>query len=389
MNYRLDERINRRGTWSEKWDTGQQLFGDPDVLPLWVADMDFACAPAIVEAVTERGKQGIYGYTLRPKEYIDAITGWFSRRHDWRVESAWLTDVPGVVPALSIAVQALTEPGDAIIVQPPVYNPFYDVIRRNDRKVAENPLILENGHYRMNYSELEALMQDGAKLLLLCSPHNPGGRVWTREELEEVGSLCTRYGVKVVADEIHCDLVFRGHRHLPFASLSEAHAQMTVACLAPSKTFNIPGLATAFTVIPNPEVRQRFNDRLKALALGSVNYFGPAATMAAYNQSEDWLEAVLQYVQDNRDYAIEYLSSRLPEVEPMPSEGTYLLWVDYRELGLSGTELKRLMYREAKVAFTEGSIYGTNGEGFLRINLACPRSLLTEALERFVAAMGR
>lgn len=389
MNYRLDERIPRRGTWSEKWDTGQQLFGDQDVLPLWVADMDFACAPAIVEAVTERGKQGIYGYTLRPQVYLDAITGWFSRRHDWEIDSAWLTDAPGVVPALSIAVQALTEPGDAIIVQPPVYNPFYDVIRRNDRKVAENPLVLESGQYRMNYTELEALMQDGAKLLLLCSPHNPGGRVWTREELERVGSLCTRYGVKVVVDEIHCDLVFHDYRHLPFASLSEAHAQMTVTCLAPSKTFNIPGLATAFTVISNPELRRRFNDRMKALALGSVNYFGPAATIAAYNQSEDWLEAVLDYVQDNRDYAIKYLSTHLPEVHPMLSEGTYLLWVDYRKLGLSGAELKQLMYRQAKVAFTEGSVYGTNGEGFLRINLACPRSLLTEALERFVAAAGR
>ncbi|MNO25145.1 Cystathionine beta-lyase PatB [compost metagenome] len=386
MTYHFDERLPRRGTYSEKWDLGRELFGDPDVLPLWVADMDFRCAPAIVEAVTERAKHGIYGYTSRPKEYLDAITGWMERRHGWKVDASWLTDTPGVVPALGVAVQVLTEPGDQVILQSPVYNPFYDVIRNNGREIAENPLILENGHYRMDYVQLESLMQSGAKLMLLCSPHNPGGRVWTREELERLGELCLKYDVKVVSDEIHGDLVFADHRHVPFASLSEAHAGITITCAAPSKTFNIPGLSTAYTLISNVAIRKSFAERIKTLAIGSLNYFGPSATIAAYTQSEDWLDAVLDYIRANRDFAIAYLATHLPAAAPILSEGTYLLWVDCRALGWDKAQIKQMMYKEAKIAFTEGSVYGQNGEGFLRINLACPRSLLQEALERFCTA---
>ncbi|MGG3456077.1 MalY/PatB family protein [Paenibacillus rhizolycopersici] len=386
MTYHFDERLPRRGTYSEKWDLGRELFGDPDVLPLWVADMDFRCAPAIVEAVTERAKHGIYGYTSRPKEYLDAITGWMERRHGWKVDASWLTDTPGVVPALGVAVQVLTEPGDQVILQSPVYNPFYDVIRNNGREIAENPLILENGHYRMDYVQLESLMQSGAKLMLLCSPHNPGGRVWTLEELERLGELCLKYGVKVVSDEIHGDLVFADHRHVPFASLSEAHAGITITCAAPSKTFNIPGLSTAYTLISNVAIRKSFAERIKTLAIGSLNYFGPSATIAAYTQSEDWLDAVLDYIRANRDFAIAYLATHLPAAAPILSEGTYLLWVDCRALGWDKAQIKQMMYKEAKIAFTEGSVYGQNGEGFLRINLACPRSLLQEALERFCTA---
>ncbi|WP_339816412.1 MalY/PatB family protein [Paenibacillus sp. FSL R7-0216] len=386
MTYHFDERLPRRGTYSEKWDLGRELFGDPDVLPLWVADMDFRCAPAIVEAVTERAKHGIYGYTSRPKEYLDAITGWMERRHGWKVDASWLTDTPGVVPALGVAVQMLTEPGDQVILQSPVYNPFYDVIRNNGREIAENPLILENGHYRMDYVQLESLMQSGAKLMLLCSPHNPGGRVWTLEELERLGELCLKYDVKVVSDEIHGDLVFAHHRHVPFASLSEAHAGITITCAAPSKTFNIPGLSTAYTLISNVAIRKSFAERIKTLAIGSLNYFGPSATIAAYTQSEDWLDAVLDYIRANRDFAIAYLAAHLPAAAPILSEGTYLLWVDCRALGWDKAQIKQMMYKEAKIAFTEGSVYGQNGEGFLRINLACPRSLLQEALERFCTA---
>ncbi|MBW4840278.1 MAG: pyridoxal phosphate-dependent aminotransferase [Paenibacillaceae bacterium] len=387
MTYHFDERLPRRGTYSEKWDLGRELFGDPDVLPLWVADMDFRCAPAIVQAVTERAKHGIYGYTSRPKEYLDAITGWMERRHEWKVDASWLTDTLGVVPALGVAVQILTEPGDRVILQSPVYNPFYDVIRNNGREIAENPLILEDGRYRMDYDHLESLMQGGAKLMLLCSPHNPGGRVWTREELELLGELCLKYEVKVVSDEIHGDLVFKEHRHVPFASLSEAHAGITITCAAPSKTFNIPGLSTAYTLISNGAIRKSFAERIKTLAIGSLNYFGPSATIAAYTQSEDWLDAVLDYIRGNRDFAISYLAEHLPAATPILPEGTYLLWVDYRALGWSKTQIKQVMYKEAKVAFTEGSVYGRDGEGFLRINLACPHSLLQEALERFCSAV--
>lgn len=387
MSHDFNERTLRRGTLSYKWDQGEKLFGDPEVLPLWVADMDFKCAPAIVRAVNERAAQAIYGYTIRTEEYVQAITGWFRRRHHWDIDAAWLTDSPGVVPSLSIAVQSLTEPGDAVILQSPVYNPFYDVILKNGRKLAESPLLLKENRYEMDYDRLEELMKDGAKLLLLCSPQNPGGRVWTKEELVRLGDLCVKYDVKVVADEIHCDLVLPEHRHFPFASLSEAFAERTVTCLAPSKTFNIPGLQTSFTVISNRELKRKFDRMIEALGIGSVNFFGPSATMAAYNESEDWLDALLGYVKANQEFAVRYLDEHLPELTPVPSEGTYLLWVDCRKLSLSSAELKRLMYKEAKIAFNEGSLYGKNGEGFLRINLACPRDLLKEALDRFSSAV--
>ncbi|MCA1291979.1 pyridoxal phosphate-dependent aminotransferase [Paenibacillus sp. alder61] len=387
MSHDFNERTLRRGTLSYKWDQGENLFGDPEVLPLWVADMDFKCAPAIVRAVNERAAQAIYGYTIRTEEYVQAITGWFRRRHHWDIDAAWLTDSPGVVPSLSIAVQSLTEPGDAVILQSPVYNPFYDVILKNGRKLAESPLLLKENRYEMDYDRLEELMKDGAKLLLLCSPQNPGGRVWTKEELVRLGDLCVKYDVKVVADEIHCDLVLPEHRHFPFASLSEAFAERTVTCLAPSKTFNIPGLQTSFTVISNRELKRKFDRMIEALGIGSVNFFGPSATMAAYNESEDWLDALLGYVKANQEFAVRYLDEHLPELTPVPSEGTYLLWVDCRKLSLSSAELKRLMYKEAKIAFNEGSLYGRNGEGFLRINLACPQDLLKEALDRFSSAV--
>lgn len=385
----FNELPNRRGTLSYKWDQGEKLFGDPEVLPLWVADMDFKCSPAIVEAVEKRASQGIYGYTIRTEEYVGAIVDWFQSRHSWPIKASWLTDSPGVVPSLSIAVRTLTQPGDEGIVMSPVYNPFYDVIVKNGRIVADSPLVLQDGRYEMDYVRLESLMQGGAKLLLLCSPHNPGGRVWTREELIKLGELCIQYGVRVVADEIHCDLVFQGHRHSPFASLSPALAEITVTCLAPSKTFNIPGLQTSFVVISNPELKRSFDGEIAALSIGSVNFFGPAATIAAYTEGEPWLQAVLTYVKDNQDYAVQYLEERLPGLASIQSEGTYLLWVDCRALGLSSTDLKRLMYREAKIAFNEGSIYGKSGEGFLRINLACPRDVLAEALKRFAEAVER
>ncbi|WP_334071293.1 MULTISPECIES: MalY/PatB family protein [Paenibacillus] len=387
MSHDFNERTQRRGTRSYKWDQGEKLFGDPDVLPLWVADMDFKCAPAIVQAVNERAAQGIYGYTIRTEDYVKAITDWFQRRHHWTIDANWLTDSPGVVPSLSIAVQTLTDPGDAVILQSPVYNPFYDVILKNGRRLAESPLLLKEGRYEMDYGRLEGLMKEGAKLLLLCSPQNPGGRVWTKEELVRLGDLCVKYDVKVVADEIHCDLVFPEHRHFPFASLSEAYAERTVTCLAPSKTFNIPGLQTSFTVISNRELKRKFDQTIEALGIGSVNFFGPSATIAAYDKSEDWLDALLGYVKANQEFAVRYLAEHLPDLIPFPSEGTYLLWVDCRKLQLSSTELKRLMYKEAKIAFTEGSLYGKNGEGFLRINLACPQDFLKEALDRFTSAV--
>jgi len=386
MAFDFDRPVDRRGTLSYKWDQSEKLFGASDVLPLWVADMDFPSPPAVVEAIRRRAEEGIYGYTIRDEAYTDAVLDWFRRRHGWDIPREWLVDTPGVVTALSLAVELFTEPGDRVILQSPVYYPFYDVIRMNSREVAKNPLVIRDGRYETDWDQLEGLMRDGARMLLLCSPHNPGGRVWSREELVRLGELALKYGVFVASDEIHCDLVFRGHRHVPFASLSEAFARNSITCLAPTKTFNLPGIPASFAVIPDPERRRRFVARMKALSLHMASFFAPTAVKAAYGHGAEWLDAMLDYVWGNVEYALAFFAERLPELKPMRPEGTYLLWVDCRALGLDAQGIKDLMYRGAKVAFSEGSVFGSEGEGFVRINLACPRAMLREALERFARA---
>jgi cystathionine beta-lyase len=386
MVFDFDRPVDRRGTLSYKWDQLEKLFGASDVLPLWVADMDFPSPPEVVEAIRRRAEEGVYGYTIRDDDYTEAILGWFRRRHGWEIPKAWLVDTPGVVTSLSLAVDLFTDPGDRVILQSPVYYPFYDVIRMNGREVAKNPLVIRNGRYETDWDQLEELMRDGARMMLLCNPHNPGGRVWSREELVRLGELAGRYGVFIASDEIHCDLVFGGRRHVPFASLSEAFAQNSMTCLAPTKTFNLPGIPVSFAVIPDPERRRRFATRIKALSLHMTSFFAPTAVKAAYGYGADWLDATLDYVRGNVEYAMSFFAERLPELKPMRPEGTYLLWVDCRALGLDAQGIKDLMFRRAKVAFNEGSVFGSEGEGFVRINLACPRATLKEALERFTRA---
>lgn len=388
--YDFDQKNNRLGTNSYKWDQSEKLFGNKDILPLWVADMDFQCPPAVVEAMTKRAAEGIYGYTVKSEAYTDAITGWYKRRHNWDINPEWLTDCPGIVPALSIAVDLFSEPDSPVILQSPVYYPFYDVIRMNGRKIADNPLVLKDSYYTMDYGHLEEQMQDGAKLMLLCSPHNPGGRVWTREELIKLGELCQKYGVTVVSDEIHCDIIHKGHKHIPFASLSEEFAQMSLTCIAPTKSFNIPGIPISFIVTPNARLKRSFDHKLKTLSLHMVNFFAPAIVEACYNDSEEWLDQMVDYVGSNADYAIRYIDEHIPRIKAMRMEGSYLLWVDCRGLDLDSAGMKALMHEQARVAFNEGSMFGSeSGRGFVRINLACPRSLLQEALERFEKAVNR
>ncbi|QSF46741.1 MalY/PatB family protein [Paenibacillus tianjinensis] len=384
--YDFERIIDRRNTRSYKWDQNEKLFGNKDILPLWVADMDFESPPAVKEAILRRVEAGVYGYSVASDSYKQAIVNWFGRRHNWAIQPEWITDSPGIVTSLSLSVELFTQPGDEVILQSPVYYPFYDVIKMNDRKVAKNPLILRNGRYEMDYAHLETLMQGGAKLLLLCNPHNPGGTVWKREELQQVGDLCLRYGVTVISDEIHCDLTLPGHKHIPFASLSEELADITVTTLAATKTFNLPGLQTSFIVARNPEMQGKFERKLKALSLHMSSYFAPEAVEAAYNEGETWLDELRQHIAGNAEYAISYLAEHLPAVKVMRPEATYLLWMDCRALGLDAAGLKNLMYKEAEVAFNEGSVFGPEGEGHLRINLACPRSVLTEALLRFSRA---
>jgi cystathionine beta-lyase len=386
LAYNFDQIIDRRNTRSYKWDQREKLFGDPDILPLWVADMDFPSPPAVQEVLKKRAELGIYGYAIRTDSYFDAIVNWFRRRHNWDIDPAWITDSPSIVTSLSLAVELFSQPGEPVVIQTPVYYPFYDVIESNGRVVAKNSLIVRNGRFEMDYDHLESLFKRGAKLLLLCSPHNPGGRVWERDELLKLGELCLQYQVTVISDEIHCDLIFPGHRHIPFASLSPKFADITVTCLAATKTFNLPGLHTSFIVASNAGLKRKIDHRLKTLSLHMAQHFAQDAVEAAYNEGEAWLDEMMAYVKGNLDYALNYFAEYLPEVKPLKPEGTYLLWLDCRELGLDAKGLKEVMFRQAKVAFSEGSVFGTEGEGWLRINLACPRSLLEQALKQFCAA---
>ena len=379
----FDRIINRLNTASFKWDQMEKLFGTSDLLPLWVADMDFAAPPAVVEAIVERAKHGVYGYTIRPQSYYDAVLGWLERRHGWKIKQEWLTSCPTVMTSLSIVMEMLTKPGDGVILQTPVYNAFHRDIPLNDRNIVENPLRFENGRYTMDFEDLERKLAGGAaKLMLLCSPHNPVGRVWSPEELRQVGELCLRYGVPVVSDEIHFDLIYPGHKHTIFASLSDEFAENSITLFAPTKTFNLAGLQMSNAVIPNQKWKRMFNHRVDALNLALESYFALTAVEAAYTRSDEWLDELIQYLDGNRRLVTEFIREHLPEIEVAQSEGTYLLWLDCRKLGFNAQEMKDWMYQHAKVALNEGSMFGTVGEGFLRLNIACPRDLLKTGLER-------
>jgi cystathionine beta-lyase len=391
MKYDFDRLHDRRGTASYKWDQLTTLFGGEDVLPLWVADMDFVTAQPIVDAMTKRAQAGIYGYTIRTDEWIEAIQGWYRRRHNWDIAKEAIVASPSVVSSLSLAVDLFSEPGAGVILQAPVYYPFYAVIRSNGRQVLKNALRISEttGLYEMDFEGLEEHMRSGAKLLLLCNPHNPGGRVWTREELTKLASLAAQYDVAVVSDEIHGDLVFAPNAYTPYATVSEEAAATSLSLLAPTKTFNLPGIGSSFIVTNDPAKRAKLNNQIKKLSIHMQNHFSHFATIAAYNEGDEWLDQLLPYIKGNVDYAIATLQERAPMLKVMPPEGTYLLWVDARELGLDAKGMSRFMNAEAKVAFNEGSSYGDEGVGYVRINCACPRSILEEALRRFIGAVER
>lgn len=390
MIYDFNRIIDRKNTASYKWDQLTALFGGEDVLPLWVADMDFPCARPIVDALVSRAEAGIYGYTIRTDEWYDAIAGWYARRHGWTIDKSSVVLSPSVVTSLSLAVELFSEPGADVILQSPVYYPFYDVIRLNGRHVRANSLrIAADGKYEMDWEQLESFMRSGARLMLLCNPHNPGGRVWTREELVRLSELAEQYGVTVVSDEIHGDLVYAPYRHVPYATVSDAAAAASITLLAPTKTFNIPGVQSSLIVAADPAKRRALTHRIRALSLHMQNYFAHWATIAAYTDGDEWLDQLLPYLKANIDAAVAYLRAEAPALLPMEPEGTYLLWVDARALGLDAKGIQRLMNAEARVAFNEGSVFGAEGAGYVRVNCACPRPILDEALRRFAAAVRR
>lgn len=387
ISYNFDEVIDRRASDSLKWATGL-IFNKDDAIPLWVADMDFRAPQPVVDALVERARQGIFGYPLRSDAYYQAIINWFGRRHGWQVEKSWIEPNPGVVTALTVAVLSYTQPGDRVIVQPPVYFPFFSVVKNNGRHLIENRLKIENGRYVMDYEALETQLKDPrVHMLVLCSPHNPVGRVWTAEELRPLAELCLKHNVILVSDEIHCDLVFAGHRHTPTAALSPEIAQNTVTLASPSKTFNLAGLNSSFAIIPNPELRKRYAITTEAVHVGGSSIFGLLGVEAAYNSGEEWLEQVLSYLNCNLDTLQNFIEQRIPRLKLYRPEGTYLAWLDCRGLGLEPAELRSLMLQGAGLGLNDGATFGFGGEGFQRVNVACRRALLEQALEQLEAAV--
>jgi len=388
VKYNFDEVIERKNTCSEKWDGVSHLFQKPDLLPLWVADMDFRSPQPIIDAIIHRAEHGIFGYSLVPPEYYEAMISWYQRRHDWTLDKKWFFYTPGVVPAINFSIQAFSKPREKIILQTPAYPPFLSAVKNNDRRRLLNPLILNNGKYTMDFEDLEKKVKDPlAKILILCNPHNPTGRVWTKEELTRVGELCLEHDILVLSDEIHCDLIYPEYKHLPFASISEEFAQNSVTCTSISKTFNLPGLKLSNILIPNPNLRNKFSKIIQGTGIHEANCFTSAVLIAAYDKCEEWLDELMIYVKSNLEFLKSYVNENLSGVKVTEPEGTYLAWLDFRELIPNSKELTRILFDVAKVALFEGFLFGKAGRGFQRINLACPRSTLQEGLNKIAKAV--
>lgn len=380
MKYDFDKTIDRRATNSYKWDSAPE-----GVLPMWVADMDFRTAPAIIDALQKRVAHGIFGYTRVPDAYYDAVTSWFSRRHGWDIDREWIIYTSGVVPAVSAVIKALTVPGDKVIVQTPVYNCFFSSIRNNGCEIVSNPLRRTADTYEMDFDALERCAADPrAKVMLLCNPHNPAGRVWTPDELTRLGNICLRNGVTVVADEIHCELVYQVFKYTPFASLSDAFLHRSVTCVSPSKAFNIAGLQIANIVAFDNDLRSRIDKAININEVCDVNPFGVAATIAAYNEGEEWLNQLVDYLHGNYEAMAEFCRRELSEFPITRLEGTYLVWMDCSSLGMPSDALEHALLEDARLWLNAGTMYGAEGEGYMRWNIACPRSVMLDGLNRFL-----
>ena len=383
----FDTIINRDGTHSVKYDGRKFYFGNEELIPMWVADMDFAVPEFITDAIISRAKHPIYGYTLRPDSYSASFIDWVKRRHNWEMKKEWISFSPGIVPALNFIVQCFSEPGDKVLIQPPVYHPFFYVVENNQRKGVYNQLLLKENKYVIDFKDLEEKLASGVRLILLSNPHNPVGRAWNKEELIRLGNLCVKHKVIIVSDEIHSDLVLPGFTHIPVASLSEEVANNTITCMAPSKTFNLAGLSTSSVIITEKEKREQYNKFMERFHLGGGNIFGTIASEAAYTKGDHWLDSLLEYIDENFQYLDSYLKSNIPRVKLIPAEATYLAWLDFRELKIKGDNLKSFIVNKARVGFNDGRTFRDGGEGFQRMNLACPKQVLKEALKRLEVAI--
>ncbi|MEM7343903.1 MAG: MalY/PatB family protein [Chloroflexota bacterium] len=396
----LNKEIDRTGTGSVKWefiyqdeqftygDHAHKKHGADRILPMWVADMDFPVPQAVTEALVARARHSVFGYTMPTDSYFDAVVGWMARRHNWQVQPEWIALTAGVVPAINYMVKTFVPEGEKVLIQRPVYHPFTMAIENNNREVVSNSLVYKEGRYWMDFEDLAQKAADPAvKMMVMCSPHNPVGRIWSAEELSRVGEICLENNVLVVSDEIHCDLLFSGQTFTPFASINDEFAQNSLTCTAPSKTFNLAGLSNSNIIIPNEELRGQFQETLMNAAHWFTNIFGIVATEAAYTHGDVWLDEVMHYVEDNYLFMKDYLAAYIPQIKLIEPEGTYLVWADCRDLGIDAETRKKLIFDDAKVYLDEGAIFGPEGEDFERFNLACPRHILEEALERIKAAI--
>ena len=395
MKYDFDRVYDRTNTNCAKWDAVLPIFGREDVIPMWVADMDFPVARPIIEAIKKRAAHDFYGYTMPGAKVIEAVVDRMERKFNWKIKPEWIVFTPGVVPALHVAVRAFTHPGDEVILQEPVYFPFFSAVTSCGCQIANNELKLNDGRYEMDYEDLEGKFQDkmGAlpvpnrvKAIIFCNPHNPIGRLWNKGEITRMGEIVTRHGAIVISDEIHCEILFKGYKHTPFASISDEFEQKCVVCMAPSKTFNLAGLEASSIIIPNKRLRDEFTSMRTGIVPG-LNVFGLTAMEAAYRLGDEWLEQLLEYLQGNLDITLEYFEKRIPRIKVIKPQGTYLLWLDCRDLGMDNLALRRFMREKARVGLDDGFLFGAAGAGFQRMNIACPRTILSEALSRIETAV--
>ena len=387
MKYNFDELIDRRNTGAVKTDLCKKMFGTNDLIPLWVADMDFRTPDFIIDAINNRCKHPILGYTVPDEEYFNSIIRWIDARHGWKLERNWLGFLPGIVPGLAFAVNALTQTGDQIIIQPPVYPPFIQVPSKNGRELIYNPLKVVEGRFEMDLKDLEYKITDRTRMFILCNPHNPGGRTWDADTLIKVAEICHKHGVLVVSDEIHSDMALPGNVHTPFASVSELAEQNSITYMAPSKTFNMAGLVSSSYIIPNSEIRKKFSDFMDNSELANGNIFAYVAAQAAYEKGTEWLSEMISYIQGNVDYIVEFLEKNIPQIKPMIPQASFLIWLDCTGLEMSSHQLQDFMVKEARLGLNKGTTFGPGGEQHLRLNIGCSREVLKQAMEQLKSAI--
>ncbi|WP_112181716.1 MULTISPECIES: MalY/PatB family protein [Paraliobacillus] len=388
MSSLFEKLPKRENTRSVKWDSVKALYGAEDVQPMWVADMDLPIAEPIKDALVNRAEHAIFGYTLTDDKLNQTVKDWLLRRHNWDIKKEWIIYSPGVIPTLHMAILNVTNPGDSVLIQTPVYPPFYDIVKSHDRKLVTNPLQYKNGAYEIDFDDLETKFKQGVKAFILCNPHNPVGKVWSKQDLEKIAALCLQYDVFILSDEIHADLIYDGNEHIPMGTLSKEVNNRTITCMSPTKTFNLAGLNVSYAVVPDKDIRVAMQKEFRKYGMTMLNAMGITALEAAYTDGEEWLEDLLTLLQHNRNILIEAFQER-SEITAIRAEGTYLIWLDCTNMGLTHTDLKKFMQDEAKVGLNDGISFGEEGEGFMRMNIASPTAYVQEGINKIIAALDK